>query len=60
MDLCSQRKDKLAPLDKIIEKVLELKIDKGAVKAILNDLKGKGLVFEPKKDKWGLVDIEQK
>ena len=53
--VCEAREDKLAPLDDIMEKAAESKIDKNTTLKILNVLKIKGILFEPKEDKWKWV-----
>jgi len=54
-ELCQEREDRLAPLEEILEKAAESKIDKGGVEKVLLELKIKGILFEPKNDKWKWV-----
>jgi len=53
--ICQEREDKLAPIEEIMEKAEESKIDKGTANKILNELKIKGILFEPRNDKWKWV-----
>jgi DNA replicative helicase MCM subunit Mcm2 (Cdc46/Mcm family) len=53
--ICQEREDKLAPIEEIMNKAVESNIDKGTAGKILNELKIKGILFEPRDNMWKWV-----
>jgi DNA replicative helicase MCM subunit Mcm2 (Cdc46/Mcm family) len=53
--ICLEREDKLAPIEEIMRRAVNSKIDDAVTGKILNELKIKGILFEPKNGKWKWV-----
>ncbi|ODS41163.1 MAG: hypothetical protein A7315_06875 [Candidatus Altiarchaeales archaeon WOR_SM1_79] len=59
-DIAGESPDALAPINKILENAAESDIDKDTTEKILSDLKNRGILFEPRNDKWKSVEVRIK
>ncbi len=54
-ELCLSSVNKIATIEEITNKADEMMINKRRLNKILNELKGEGIIFEPRRDYWKLV-----